>query len=419
MSSRTNARNAFETGLNGGIGDSDSTITLDSTVGLVAPGILVIDPDSLTLREVITYVGLSGSDLTGCVRGEAGSAAGAQAHGNAIRIRSVFAHQYLDLIFDDIEALEAVDTAHAAAGDPHTVYQLESLHTKAQHDALVLDHAALANLAVGDPHTQYFEAADHTKATHDSLLIDADTVDGVHAAGFTLIAHDGAGGTAHADAVAGGADGFITGADQTKLDDLPAGTGFGTTPLTVTPQLVASIGSSTLLARSDHRHGSNAVTPANIGTANSEGSGSDFVRGTHVHRIQDARAVAIAGGHGYNGSPSGLGASFASKLNVNVARPSGWASTLVIVHATINWASLGGGTSVAQLNGRIRIDSSTSQTFQSSQTEVGDTGREVTPMFSAVTGDSTINIDVDAHYSTNAGGTGKHVALTYILIRAS
>lgn len=41
-------------------------------------------------------------------------------------------------------------------------------------------------------------------------------------AAYTAIAHDGAGGTAHADVIAGGADGFMTGADKTKLDGVAA-----------------------------------------------------------------------------------------------------------------------------------------------------------------------------------------------------
>jgi hypothetical protein len=41
-------------------------------------------------------------------------------------------------------------------------------------------------------------------------------------AAFAPIAHVGAGGTAHANAVAGGAAGFLTGADKTKLDGLSA-----------------------------------------------------------------------------------------------------------------------------------------------------------------------------------------------------
>lgn len=127
MSRRTNARNAFETGLDGSISAGDTTIDLDSAVGLVAPGILTIDPDSPTLREIIEYTGISSNSLTGVTRGLDGSAAGAQAHDNGIKIRSAFEHQFLDKIFDDIEDLEDWDTAHLAAADPHTGYLQESV----------------------------------------------------------------------------------------------------------------------------------------------------------------------------------------------------------------------------------------------------------------------------------------------------
>ena len=163
MSSRIFARNAFETGLDGGISDSETTITLDTTVGLSADGILVINDDSPTLREYVEYTGIATNDLTGCTRGLSGSAAGtAHAHGTGARVRSVYVHQIQDRIWDDIEALETADTDHVAAGDPHTGYVLESAHNQALHDALSLDHAALSNLTVGDPHTQYVEIAGDT-----------------------------------------------------------------------------------------------------------------------------------------------------------------------------------------------------------------------------------------------------------------
>ena len=87
--------------------------------------------------------------------------------------------------------------------------------------------------------------ADQDKADIDALNIDADTVDGQHAAEFAAAAHNHdatdltsgilpalrfndtahgnrGGGALHADVVAAGADGFMTGADKTKLDGLPS-----------------------------------------------------------------------------------------------------------------------------------------------------------------------------------------------------
>ncbi len=54
-------------------------------------------------------------------------------------------------------------------------------------------------------------------------LLDADKLDGVDSTGFTPIAHVGSGGTAHANAVASGAAGFLTGSDKAKLDGIESG----------------------------------------------------------------------------------------------------------------------------------------------------------------------------------------------------
>ncbi len=76
----------------------------------------------------------------------------------------------------------------ADARVPAANSRVESVAGKA--GAVVLDHNAdLQNLTVGDPHTQYLNEArgdaryvnetDHTKAAHDALLVDAATLDGL------------------------------------------------------------------------------------------------------------------------------------------------------------------------------------------------------------------------------------------------
>lgn len=82
--------------------------------------------------------------------------------------------------------------------------------------------------------------ADHDKAAHDALGIDAETVDGKNPgsasglatldAGSKLVeeitdsSHGNRGGGAlHADVAPAGADGFMTGADKTKLDGVESG----------------------------------------------------------------------------------------------------------------------------------------------------------------------------------------------------
>ena len=57
------------------------TITLNSVTGMQAPGYIVIDrtnsagTSTPNAREVVSYTGISGSDLTGCTRGADGSTA--------------------------------------------------------------------------------------------------------------------------------------------------------------------------------------------------------------------------------------------------------------------------------------------------------------------------------------------------------
>lgn len=66
--------NYVSTTLNGSIDDSTTTITLNSVSNLQAPGIIVIDREdgnntaTPNAREVVSFAGISGSDLTGCVR---------------------------------------------------------------------------------------------------------------------------------------------------------------------------------------------------------------------------------------------------------------------------------------------------------------------------------------------------------------
>lgn len=79
--------NFLQTTLNGAINDSATTITLTSATNVDAPGYAVIDrqnsagvatPNS---REVISFTGVSGNDLTGCVRPADGSTARAHNDG--------------------------------------------------------------------------------------------------------------------------------------------------------------------------------------------------------------------------------------------------------------------------------------------------------------------------------------------------
>lgn len=80
-------KNFLSTTLNGAINNSTTTITLTSTANLQAPGVIVVDridsngSSTASLREVIHFTGISGSDLTGCTRGAENSTANSHADG--------------------------------------------------------------------------------------------------------------------------------------------------------------------------------------------------------------------------------------------------------------------------------------------------------------------------------------------------
>ena len=79
--------NFIQTTLNGGITSGALTITVNSATNFQAPGYAVIDrtdsngTSTPNAREVISYTGISGSDLTGVTRGEDVSTARSHADG--------------------------------------------------------------------------------------------------------------------------------------------------------------------------------------------------------------------------------------------------------------------------------------------------------------------------------------------------
>lgn len=100
--------NFWSTTLNGDISDSVDAITLTSVANLQAPGCIVIDREdgagtaTPNSREVITFTGISGSDLTGCTRGAMNSIA--RAHTDGALVEAVFGVDYwndLRTIFTD------------------------------------------------------------------------------------------------------------------------------------------------------------------------------------------------------------------------------------------------------------------------------------------------------------------------------
>ena len=108
--------NYWSSTTNGAVDAAVQTITLTSTVGLQAPGVIVLDREdgngtaTPNSREIVSYTGISGNDLTGCTRGAESSTA--RSHGTGALVEAVFTvTQWNDL-------RDAVNTAFAgvAAG---------------------------------------------------------------------------------------------------------------------------------------------------------------------------------------------------------------------------------------------------------------------------------------------------------------
>jgi len=112
--------NAFSTSLNGSITAADESLTLTTSSGLVAPGVLVIDrqdssgTNTPSLREYITYTGVNSEThaLTGVTRGVAGS--NAQAHGSGATVEEVMSITHWGDLVDYLQV------GHDSAGN-HTI----------------------------------------------------------------------------------------------------------------------------------------------------------------------------------------------------------------------------------------------------------------------------------------------------------
>lgn len=110
--------NYWSTTLNGDINDSVQTITLTSVTGLNAPGVLVINrqddtgTDTPAAREVISFTGVSGSDLTGVTRGFNDSTA--RAHSDGAIVEAVFTTTMWNDLRDNVAAVISTDGANIA-----------------------------------------------------------------------------------------------------------------------------------------------------------------------------------------------------------------------------------------------------------------------------------------------------------------
>ena len=240
--SRVRSWNAFETSLNGAIDNAVTTMTLTSVDNLSPDTFLVIDPDTPATREYIFVLSVDagGKTVTVRTRPEQGSTGGtAWPHADGAVVRSVPVHQWLDEIFNDIEANALALTNHIPGTDPHPQYlsdsQAQGQYVQKSGDTMsgpltlpaadpTLDNQAArkAYVDVEDDLTlasaqSYADAKDHDHATpiaghaananaHHAKVHAAagtDHTSGAEAAGRRLVA-DGAGGMTWADSSGGG-----------------------------------------------------------------------------------------------------------------------------------------------------------------------------------------------------------------------
>ena len=122
--------NYWSTTLNGAINDSVDTITLTSTTGLQSPGALVINREdgsgtaTPTAREIIHYTGTSGTDLTGCTRGEEGSTA--RSHSDGALVEAVFTVEHWNDLRDAVASVVSTDGANIAVTGTASIAAINS-----------------------------------------------------------------------------------------------------------------------------------------------------------------------------------------------------------------------------------------------------------------------------------------------------
>ena len=222
MSHQRYTWNAFETILDGQVNTSADTILLQSTQNLRAPGYLVIEPDVSSKREYISFTGIATNSLTGVVRGLSGGQNGV-VHETGSTVRAVVLHQFFDDLFLDIETLESANASHIGRATGHPSASRTAQGFMSGADKTKLD--GIEASAKGDL-TSAEILAKLLSVDGPGSGLNADKLDGIQAAGFTVISHTGATGSAHGNASTSSA-GFMSGADKTKLDGIPVGGGGG------------------------------------------------------------------------------------------------------------------------------------------------------------------------------------------------
>lgn len=159
-------QNYVATTLNGSIIDSVTTITLTDASRFQAPGKIVIDREdgnntsTPNAREVVTYTGKSGNDLTGCTRGDEGSTA--RSHNTGALVEAVFTAGMWNDLRDAVTAslttsgdgitltgVASVATMNLITGN-FTRFSVSSIASIARIELQALQLASVASIARGE-----------------------------------------------------------------------------------------------------------------------------------------------------------------------------------------------------------------------------------------------------------------------------
>jgi hypothetical protein len=129
----TNSQNYFQTALTATVSDSATSFPVSSIGSLTTPCWLVVDPDSVTNREVILFDGVFGasafvtSDVSN--RDQAGTAdGGAKEHAIGVKVESRPLQQHIADLNDRVDFASDHDNLTGLADDDHTQYLNTARH---------------------------------------------------------------------------------------------------------------------------------------------------------------------------------------------------------------------------------------------------------------------------------------------------
>jgi hypothetical protein len=172
--------NAFPARLDGTLDGSSTSITLDSTTGLVAPGVLCIDRqdgsgnNTPTKREYVSFTAIVGNSVTGVTRGVASSQA--QQHSSGALVESLpNVTMWGDLV-------DFIQVEHSSAGG-HVI----STATVSYIEDIQMAVTSLASIA----------QANITNLISNKIIISSATITGlINASGASIVGWGGVGGLA-------------------------------------------------------------------------------------------------------------------------------------------------------------------------------------------------------------------------------